>query len=330
MWIVYDSDRSGDHEIYAERIDSGEIQNLTNHPDNDYAPSFSPDGQWLLFQSDRDGNMELYRMPWTHAEEGSPTGETGSADTQPAPPAELATEQNPKDGAELVFVPAGEFLMGSDPGADPYFYGAEGPSHRVYLDDFWIYRTEVTNAMYQQCAEAQACPRPDSYASNTRQEYYANPDYADYPVVYVSWEDAGSYCRWAGARLPTEAEWEKAARGTDGRLFPWGNGEPQPDHGNYGSNDTEPVGSYPDGASPYGTLDMAGNVIEWVFDYFHETYYQVSPEENPLGPASGNTRVYRGGAYHNLAEALRVVMRGSRGARQSQPDIGFRCAVDVP
>ncbi len=225
---------------------------------------------------------------------------------------------NGKDGAELVYIPAGEFLMGSDPGTDPYFYGARGPSHRVYLDEYWIYRTEVTNAMYQLCTEAKGCPLPAGFNSNTRKEYYGNPQYADYPVVNISHKNATAYCRWAGGRLPTEAEWEKAARGTDGRLFPWGNEPPQPNNANYGTVDTEPVAYYPDGASPYGVLDMAGNVIEWVFDYFQDTYYQVSPEENPLGPASGKTRVYRGGSYHNLEEALRVVMRGSRDASHAE------------
>lgn len=318
LWIVFESNRSGNYEIYALQIDSGELHNLTNHPSNDYVPSFSPDGQWVLFQSDREGDMEIYRLPWTLGEQAQ-AGASG-----------IETKTNPIDGAEMVYVPAGKFTMGSDASTDPYFYGAEGPPHTVDLADFWIYRSEVTNAMYQMCAEQQSCPRPDYFASNTRQEYYGNPAYADHPVVYVSWKDASAYCRWAGGRLPTEAEWEKAARGTDQRLFPWGNEPPQPDQANYGTNDTEPVGSYPAGASPYGALDMAGNVIEWVFDYFQATYYQVSPEENPLGPASGSTRVYRGGAYHNLAEALRVVVRGSRAEGQSQPDIGFRCALDGP
>jgi hypothetical protein len=152
---------------------------------------------------------------------------TPSETPQPTPTAiaanqPVALEVNPKDGAEIVLVPAGEFLMGSDASVDPYFYGAEGPQHMVTLDEFWIYRVEVTNAMYQQCVEVQACPRPVSKSSNTRPVYYDNLTYADYPVVYVSWRHAAAYCAWAGGRLPTEAEWEKAGRGTDGRLFPWG------------------------------------------------------------------------------------------------------------
>ena len=236
---------------------------------------------------------------------------------------------NPIDEAALVYIPAGEFIMGSDQQVDPYFYGAEGPPHAITLKEYWIYRTEVTNAMYQQCANVNACPRPDYQSSNTRSDYYGNPTFEDYPVVYVSWKDASSYCRWAGGRLPTEAEWEKAARGTDERLFPWGNQPPQTSYANYGTQDTEPVGSYLDGASPYGVLDMAGNVIEWVRDYFQATYYQISPEIDPLGPASGSTRVYRGGAYHNQASAIRTVMRGSRAENHSNVDIGFRCVLDI-
>lgn len=237
---------------------------------------------------------------------------------------------NDMDGAELVLVPAGEFLMGSDPGSDPYFYGAEGPPHPVYLDDYWIYRTEVTNAQYAKCVEVKQCPRPTYNKSDTREEYFGNPQYGDFPVVYVTWKMASAYCRWAGGRLPTEAEWEKAARGTDGRIFAWGNNPPNPSLVNYRSRDTVEVGSFPAGASPYGAYDMSGNVIEWVFDYFLANYYQSSPYENPRGPASGGTRVYRSGSYHNTEDAIRVVMRGSRKESHSGPDIGFRCVVDRP
>ena len=242
----------------------------------------------------------------------------------------LALQVNALDGAEIVWVPAGEFLMGSNASVDPYFYGAEGPQHTVNLSEFWIYRREVTNAMYQQCVAAGDCPRPAYNASAVRTDYYGNPDYAGYPVVYVSWVHAVSYCTWAGGRLPTEAEWEKAGRGTDGRLFPWGDDGPSEQLVHYGTSDTAPVGSYPHGASPYGALDMSGNVHEWVFDWFQSTYYSFSPLDDPQGAVSGTTRVYRGGAYHNQADALRVVMRGSRAVDFTGPDIGFRCAMDLP
>ncbi|MCU0485610.1 MAG: SUMF1/EgtB/PvdO family nonheme iron enzyme [Anaerolineales bacterium] len=244
--------------------------------------------------------------------------------------APLALEINAIDGAEIVLIPEGEFLMGSDPDTDPYFYGSEGPPHPVFLDEYWIYRAEVTNAMYQKCVEAHACPRPERNTSNTRAEYYGNPDFANYPVVYVTWRHAAAYCVWAGGSLPTEAQWEKAARGTDGRLFPWGDEKPTSSLARFDTTDTAAVGSYPDGASPYGVYDMAGNVIEWVLDYFTSLYYSSSPYENPLGPASSTTRVYRGGAYHNPVDGIRTVMRGSRSESHANVDIGFRCVIIAP
>jgi formylglycine-generating enzyme required for sulfatase activity/predicted nucleic acid-binding Zn ribbon protein len=257
-----------------------------------------------------------------------PTDTPAPTDTPLPSPTPVVT--NPIDEVDLVYIPEGEFIMGSGPKEDPYFFGSEGPQHMVYLGGYWIYRTEVTNAMYEKCVEANGCPKPINNGSNTRPSYYGNQVYSDHPVVYVTWRNASSYCHWAGGRLPTEAEWEKAARGTDGRLFPWGNQVPQPNHANYGARDTEAVGSYPEGASPYGVLDMAGNVIEWVGDYFQAAYYQVSVYENPLGPISGSTRVYRGGAYHNPAASIRTVMRGSRSESHANVDIGFRCVLDVP
>jgi eukaryotic-like serine/threonine-protein kinase len=242
----------------------------------------------------------------------------------------ISLDTNQMDGAELVLVPAGEFLMGSDADTDPYFYGAEGPSHTVSLDEYWIYRTEVTNAMYQKCMDVQACPRPAKNSSNTRDDYFTNPDYANYPVVFVSWRHAAAYCVWAGGRLPYEAEWEKAARGTDGRLFPWGNSPPDDQLVRFNTNDTIAVGNYPAGASPYGVYDMAGNVIEWVFDFFNPNYYSISPDINPLGPANGSARVFRGGSYHNPADGIRTVMRGSRPESHANVDFGFRCVVEEP
>jgi formylglycine-generating enzyme required for sulfatase activity len=253
---------------------------------------------------------------------------------------------NPNDGSELIFIPPGEFFMGSNPNSDPYFWGSEGPMHRVSLDGYWIYRTEVTNAMYQACVNEVACPRPAYTRSATRPEYFGNPIYADYPVIFVSWRDAAAYCRWAGGRLPSEAEWEKAARGEDGRLFPWGNQPPDGEKVNFcdwncsaahrdpshddGYRDTAPVGNYLAGASPYGVLDMAGNVWEWTFDWFQEAYYKVSPELNPLGPASGTRRVIRGGSWFNPAEGLRTVARASYSPETTLESLGFRCVVDNP
>ena len=257
----------------------------------------------------------------------------------------VQTLLNPKDNAALVLIPAGQFLMGSDPENDPDWWGAEGPMHRVALDDFWVYQTEVTNAMYQLCAEEKACPKPEYSHSATRDEYYGSSTYDQYPVIQVSWVHATSYCRWAGGRLPTEAEWEKSARGTDSRLFPWGNLSPSGEYLNFcdsnctashkdnsyddGYRDTAPVGSYPHGVSPYGVLDVAGNVWEWTRDWFDETYYQISPQENPLGPASGTTRVVRGGSWFNPDSGVRTVARASYEPDLYFESVGFRCVVEA-
>ena len=245
------------------------------------------------------------------------------------------------DGMLIVYVPAGEFQMGSA-STDPMSENHEKPPHTVYLDAFWIDRAEVTNAMYARCVQAGACRAPNPLNSYTRSGYYAEQAYADYPVMNVAWEDARQYCAWAGRRLPTEAEWEKAARGADGWIYPWGN---EPPAGNLvnicdrqcpfsviddslddGYGDTAPVGSYPDGASPYGVLDMAGNLWEWVQDYYAADYYARSPGANPPGPGSGEYRVLRGGSWYNHAGIVRAANRGWNPAGKRNNFIGFRCS----
>jgi len=234
---------------------------------------------------------------------------------------------NPKDGAEMVYVPAGEFLMGSeDADAD----SDEAPEHTVYLDAYWIYKHEVTNAQYRSCIESGEC-------SGDLGDYPED----DFPPVYIDWFEADAYCQWAGGRLPTEAEWEKAARGTDGRRFPWGNTDVTGEKANYcdlnceyewldesqddGYARTAPVGSYPNGASPYGALDMAGNVWEWVADWYGEDYYSNSPEDNPHGPDSGTSRVLRGGSWLNNQELLRASLRLRNHPDLTLSYLGFRC-----
>jgi formylglycine-generating enzyme required for sulfatase activity len=230
-----------------------------------------------------------------------------------------------KDGMKLLYVLAGEFAMGSEGGDDN-----EKPVHRVFLDAFWIDQTEVTNGMYALCVQNQKCRTPDSKESLTRHNYYDEPKYINYPVIYVDWNMAKTYCEWAGRRLPTEAEWEKAARGTDAFVYPWGNAMPNHTLLNYKDaiGDTTEVGIYPDGASPYGALDMAGNVWEWVNDWFAPDYYQNSPASNPPGPSSGQTHVLRGGAWNLDDIPVRSTYRGTHPSRPNL-GIGFRCVMDA-
>jgi formylglycine-generating enzyme required for sulfatase activity len=247
------------------------------------------------------------------------------------------------DGMILVFVPAGQFTMGSATDDDGVF---ETPAHVVNVDAFWIDQTEVTNGEYAACVKAGACDPPYSTASFSRPSYYDNPDFASYPVIQVDWNSAAAYCQWAGRRLPTEAEWEKAARGTDGRIYPWGDSwdvatAPRLNFSdasdplsaahadvNDGYGDTSPVGSYPNGASPYGALDMAGNVWEWVNDFYGANYYSQSPADNPQGPNGGPGRVIRGGSLDGDMTRVRTAKRVWLPPASTGDDIGFRCARD--
>ena len=247
-----------------------------------------------------------------------------------APP-ESTESDSPADfidsrGVPMRFVPAGNFIMGNEASQ----YPEERPVHTVYLDDFYIDKFEVTNALYAECVDEGACQPPNETGSFTRASYYGDPVYADYPVVYVEWEEANAYCRWRGMKLPTEAQWEKAARGTDGRLYPWGNNIDQT-YANYNEyvGDTTRVGSYETGKSIYNVYDMSGNAWEWVADWFSNTYYLDTPLTNPTGPVSGEYRVLRGGSWHDQAE---TVTASSRGWSQLEyfynVDFGFRCAMD--
>jgi eukaryotic-like serine/threonine-protein kinase len=235
---------------------------------------------------------------------------------------------SPKDGMVMVYVPAGDFIMGSNQNYDTQAEKDEVIQHTVYLDSFWIDQTEVTNAMYARCVSAGSCTIPGSSNSNSHLNYYGSSIYANYPVVNVDWDQAMAYCQWAGSRLPTEAEWEKAARGTDGRIYPWGNQAPGAALGNFNKyvGDTSKVGSYLPGASPYGALDMAGTVWEWVADWYSGTYYLSSPSNNPNGPASGTSRVERGGSWFSDTSLLGVFQRGGNFPNYRSNYVGFRCA----
>jgi len=265
------------------------------------------------------------------------------------------TKTRAADGMAMVYVPAGEFEMGSGDGDVDYalrlcnayrsnctkdWFEDEQPMHTVALDGFWIDQTEVTNAQYRRCVEAGTCGPPAEGGSYTRDTYYGDSIYDDYPVIYVSWHQAEAYCAWAGARLPTEAEWEYAARGSDGRMFPWGNafdgtwlsycdlncGYDWADKtfdDNYA--DTAPVGNYPIGASWCGALDMAGNVWEWVADWYGG--YPSGRQVNPTGPSSETHRVLRGGSWGNTPGGTHSADRHRYTPATMSYLLGFRCAM---
>jgi len=258
--------------------------------------------------------------------------------TAPTPIVRI-TDVSPIDGMALIFIPAGEFKMGSSEADDPQALDEEEPQHIVYLDAYWIDQTEVTNAQYADCVASGACSKPYDPTSLTQNRYYDNPQYANYPVISVSWSQATAYCAWAGRRLPTEAMWEMAARGPDGFIYPWGNTFDgtkanycdidcfngwKDDRYDDGYIDTSPVGNYPAGASIYGVLDMAGNVYEWVADWFEP--YGWNKQQNPTGPLSGSEHIIRGGSWGDDPGHIRSAVRSHVNVPDSANFIGFRCA----
>ncbi len=267
----------------------------------------------------------------------APRVEVVAPPAYPIPPVahERQTRIREKDGMVEVCIPAGEFLMGSDE-SDKVAKDDEKPQRRVYLDDYWIDQTLVTNAMFVCFLNERGNQKEDH--SNWYYDFF-NPikqnngvwlvetGLEHHPVVGVTWFGARAYANWVGRKLPTEAQWEKAARGTDGRLYPWGNLEPNHSLVKYNSiSGTTPVGSYPSGASPYGLLDMAGNVWEWCQDWFDADYYKKGLRKNPLGSKTGETRVTRGGCWTNMAWSLRSACRDMVGPNVANLRIGFRCA----
>ena len=226
-----------------------------------------------------------------------------------------------RDG--MVQVAAGAFDMGSDLGADD-----EKPVHRVEISAFWIDKTEVTAAAYAACVESGACSQPPAAPGCNS----ALPDRVDHPVNCVTWEQAQTYCLWAGKRLPTEAEWEKAARGTDGRRFAWGNALPDRERLNFNDNlgGTAETGTYESGASFYGLLNMGGNVSEWTADRYDAAYYSQSPSVDPQGPESGDFRTVRGGNWQIGVPiaVLSATIRGRFVPTTAAPTLGFRCAAN--
>ena len=292
------------------------------------------------------------------------------------------TRIRPADGMVMVYVPAGEFKMGarglkwirwtqSKRGLKrmhykPFMFIDETPQHSVYLDAFWIDKTEVTVAMFRifveatgyiTTAESQGWGKPwtdgpkelewPKVKGTDWQHPYGPESIAedDHPVTQVSWEDAVAYCKWVGGKLPTEAQWEKACRGIDGRMWPWGNTFDgtrvsscdaqclierwKDDSFDDGYAFTAPVGSFPTGASPYGALDMVGNLWEWVADWYEKEYYHDSPYKNPLGPTSGTLRAMRGGAWYDTDVWVTCTVRHQNPSWDRYSDVGFRCAVPV-
>jgi WD40 repeat protein/formylglycine-generating enzyme required for sulfatase activity len=272
-------------------------------------------------------------------------------------PAVISLDQTIVDSKNvpMVLVPEGEFQMGlevekayqecvnlSGNTCNMDWFTGISPVHQVYLDAFYIDQFEVTNARYAKCVESGVCQEPRNTSTEKHPEYYSDPLYADYPVVNVDWEQARTYCEWRGGRLPTEAEWEKAARGTDGRLYPWGdtfdgknanfcdqNCESEIKNFDFedGYAETAPVGQYPLGQSPYGAMDMAGNMGEWVADWHAEDYYaSQSVWHNPAGPATGDKREVRGGYWGSSVQYLLSALRFGLDPTTWVSTIGFRCA----
>jgi Tol biopolymer transport system component len=359
--IAFMSQRDGNYDIYVMHADGTNQRRLTDDRAQDSDPAWSPDGAWLTFVSQRDGNDEIYIVradgsleqrlttntslewgpAWRPASPGVKAEPTASSD-QPSP----ETRTRPTDGMIMVYVPGGTFLMGST-GAQidvaralcdeyPDDYGKckqapfedESPQHAVTLEGFWLDRTEMTNAQYALCAAEGAC-RASRLASNPAY----NGD--DYPVAGIPWQDAVDYCMWAGGRLPTEAEWEYAARGTEGTIFPWGD-EFDCAGGNFWDSGTgcddgypepAPVGSFPVGTSWCGAMDLAGNVWEWVDDAYGR--YPAETQVNPSDADSGGERILRGGSWGYLPAFSRAAYRYPVPPAADYLAVGFRCAASA-
>lgn len=241
-----------------------------------------------------------------------------------------------KDGAPMILIPEGPFPMGVPAGARDGGVD-ERPRHEVYLDAFYIDTYEVTNGRYWRFVEGTGHRRPEHPKDQNLTlwgEKQLPEELVDRPVVNVDWYDAEAYCEWAGKRLPTEAEWAKAAKGTEDRRFPWGDVEPTAKHLNFnqqwrGYKTLMPVGVYEDGKSPFGVYDMAGNVWEWVADWYDARYYGKSPTRNPQGPETGTHKVLRGSGWHVESPMVRIFTRVKSDPHNRNHATGFRCAKDA-
>ncbi|MBC8262764.1 MAG: formylglycine-generating enzyme family protein [Anaerolineales bacterium] len=356
-----------ENDEWKQPLELGQVYNVRLVQDGDVVRAYVDDvempqpypctsmGKWLVVRGGTfpggfvEGYFDYVRL-WAPTSTPSPT-------PSPTP---LPTTITAADGAAMILIPAGPFMLGSESDDSEE---DEQPVHEVTLDDYYIDQYEVTNERFAAFVTdtghvTDAEQRGESYVLDPSLEdngqmvegaYWKHPvgptsnvdGLGNHPVVHVSWNDAVAYCEWRGDRLPTEAEWEKAARGDDGRTYPWGNTF----YGNRlnycdsncrfdyadstwddGFANTAPVGSYPDGAGPFGVLDMAGNVGEWVADWYAEDYYAISPSENPPGPSSGDERVHRGGGWPNGDNHVRATFRNSGWLHGADNYLGFRCA----
>jgi formylglycine-generating enzyme required for sulfatase activity len=234
-----------------------------------------------------------------------------------------------RDSVSMIEIPKGRFIRGSGTETGR---ADERPRRTINLRAFMIDKYEVTNARYLSFIVATGHKEPfNVYGTGS---LFEMKGIGNLPVVQVTWHDAADYCQWVGKRLPTEAEWEKAARGTDGRSYPWGNTTPSTNLVNFDRDWVDmatllPVGSLPEGVSPYGVHDMSGNAREWVQDWYAKDYYQVAPNRDPKGPETGLLKVIRGGSWHSFEPDIRTAARGKGGFALKTHGIGFRCARDV-
>jgi formylglycine-generating enzyme required for sulfatase activity len=272
----------------------------------------------------------------------TPTPSKGTSPSAPTAESHSHTADSwlrPADNMPMVHIQAGTFTMGADL-ADDQASENEKPAHTVHLSSYWIDEHEVTNAQYQRCVAAGDCRPPMQCDWGT--PTYGDPARSNHPVVCVSWADASAYCQWAGARLPTEAQWEKAARGTEGYRYPWGDAptagllnlcdrncalDSRLEDVDDGYARTAPAGYYPGGASPYGVLDMAGNVWEWGADWYDPGYYSAASAMDPVGPDSGAEKVSRGGSWDNTWVGVHATVRNWDNPESRMETVGFRCSM---
>ena len=315
------------------------------------APRTNPPTQAVAFEAALPTATATESIAPAPAEVEQPTAteQVPTATPQPSATAPLgigSSMRRDKDGMEMMYIPAGEFSMGSD-GSDSNAKANEKPQHTVNLDAYWMDKVEVSNAMFATFVDATGYVTGAEnwgygykYDQSGRWAAYdglswrypinAGTRYQDdLPVIQVNYYDAAAYCQWAGARLPTEAEWEKAARGTDGRLYAWGNSLDTAKANYNNNNGPVSVYSYPSGASPYGLLNMTGNVFEWTSDWFAADAYANSPYANPTGPASGEWRVLRSGSWKSAPVYVRVTNRDVSPPEYMNYILGFRCVMDA-